>query len=80
MPSSLSARELTIDLLIRYGFQILGALVVLGAGLLLARYVGNLTGRGGGRPARGAPGPPRGGKGGGVGGGGVARPPPRYAA
>jgi small conductance mechanosensitive channel len=45
MPSSLSARELTIDLLIRYGFQILGALVVLGAGLLLARYVGNLTGR-----------------------------------
>ena len=45
MASSLSARELTIDLLIRYGFQILGALVVLGAGLLLAHYVGNLTGR-----------------------------------
>jgi len=44
MPS-LSAKELTTDLLIRYGFQILGALVVLGAGLLLARYVGDLTGR-----------------------------------
>ena len=44
MPS-LSAKELTTDLLIRYGFQILGALVILGAGLLLARYVGNLTGR-----------------------------------
>jgi small conductance mechanosensitive channel len=44
MPS-LSARELTVDLLIRYGFQILGALVILGAGLLLARYVGNLTAR-----------------------------------
>src|SRR5438128_66257 len=44
MPS-LSAKELTTDLLIRYGFQILGALVILGVGLLLARYVGNLTGR-----------------------------------
>ena len=44
MPS-LSAKELTTDLLIRYGFQILGALVILGVGLVLARYVGNLTGR-----------------------------------
>jgi small conductance mechanosensitive channel len=42
---SLSAKELTTDLLIRYGFQILGALVILGVGLILARYVGNLTGR-----------------------------------
>ena len=40
-----NARELTTDLLIRYGFQILGALVILAAGLILARYVGNLTGR-----------------------------------
>ncbi|HYB70025.1 MAG TPA: mechanosensitive ion channel family protein [Candidatus Bathyarchaeia archaeon] len=39
-----TAKELTIDLLIRYGFQILGALVILAAGLILARYVGNLTG------------------------------------
>jgi small conductance mechanosensitive channel len=45
MPPSWSARELTVDLLIRYGFQIVGALVILGVGLLLARYVGNLTGR-----------------------------------
>jgi small conductance mechanosensitive channel len=44
MPS-LSAKELTTDLLIRYGFQILGALLILGVGLILARYVGNLTGR-----------------------------------
>lgn len=44
MPS-LSAKELTTDLLIRYGFQILGALAILGVGLMLARYVGNLTGR-----------------------------------
>jgi len=41
MPS-LSVKELTTDLLIRYGFQILGALVILGVGLLLARWVGNL--------------------------------------
>ncbi|HSB41563.1 MAG TPA: mechanosensitive ion channel domain-containing protein [Methylomirabilota bacterium] len=40
----LSAKELTTDLLIRYGFQILGALVILGVGLILARYVGNVTG------------------------------------
>ena len=44
MPS-LSAKDVTTDLLIRYGFQILGALVILGVGLLLARYVGNLIGR-----------------------------------
>jgi small conductance mechanosensitive channel len=37
-----SVKELTTDLLIRYGFQILGALVILGVGLLLARWVGNL--------------------------------------
>ena len=41
--SMLSAKDLTLDLLIRYGFQLLGALVILGAGLLLARWVGNAT-------------------------------------
>src|SRR5580765_7688583 len=41
--SMLSAKELTMDLLIRYGFQLLGALVVLVAGALLARWVGNAT-------------------------------------
>jgi small conductance mechanosensitive channel len=46
MPMSMvSAKELTVDLLIRYGFQLLGALVILTAGLLLARWVGNATGK-----------------------------------
>ncbi len=40
-----SVKDLTTDLLIRYGFQILGALVILGVGLLLARWVGNLMGQ-----------------------------------
>jgi small conductance mechanosensitive channel len=40
-----SVKDLTIDLLIRYGFQILGALVILGVGLFLARWVGNLIAR-----------------------------------
>jgi small conductance mechanosensitive channel len=46
MPTSmLSAKEVTTDLLIRYGFQLLGAVVVLVAGALLARWVGNTTGK-----------------------------------
>ena len=46
MPTSmLSAKEVITDLLIRYGFQLLGALVVLVAGALLARWVGNTTGK-----------------------------------
>ena len=46
MPMSmLSAKEVTTDLLIRYGFQLLGAVVVLVAGALLARWVGNATGK-----------------------------------
>jgi small conductance mechanosensitive channel len=46
MPTSmLSAKEVTTDLLIRYGFQLLGAVVVLVAGGLLARWVGNTTGK-----------------------------------
>jgi small conductance mechanosensitive channel len=40
-----SVKDLTVDLAIRYGFQILGALVILGVGLLLARWVGNLLGQ-----------------------------------
>src|SRR6185295_6357114 len=43
--SMLSAKEMTVDLLIRYGFQLLGAVVVLVAGALLARWAGNTTGR-----------------------------------
>jgi small conductance mechanosensitive channel len=41
--SMLSAKDLMLDLLIRYGFQLLGALVVLAAGILLARWAGNAT-------------------------------------
>jgi small conductance mechanosensitive channel len=44
MPT-LSAKDITTDLMIRYGFQILGALVILGIGLLIARWVGNLLGQ-----------------------------------
>jgi small conductance mechanosensitive channel len=43
--SMLSAKEVTMDLLIRYGFQVLGALVILVVGALLARWVGNTTGK-----------------------------------
>lgn len=46
MPTAVtSARELTLDLIIRYGFQVLGALVVLGVGLALAHWLGGLTDR-----------------------------------
>src|SRR5215470_9568916 len=38
--SMLSAKDMTIDLLIRYGFQLMGALVVLAASALVARWVG----------------------------------------
>src|SRR5262245_40094628 len=42
MPMSmLSAKDLTLDLLIRYSFQLLGALFILGIGALLARWGGN---------------------------------------
>jgi small conductance mechanosensitive channel len=40
---NISAKDVTMDLAIRYGFQVLGALVILGVGLLFARWVGNLT-------------------------------------
>jgi small conductance mechanosensitive channel len=36
-------KELLIDLAVRYGFQVLGALLILGAGLLLARWLGGLA-------------------------------------
>src|SRR6266852_3577701 len=39
------AKELILDLAIRYGFQVLGALVILGGGILLAWWVGSLTDR-----------------------------------
>lgn len=39
------AKDLVIDLVIRYGFQVLGALVILGAGLILGRWLGRLADR-----------------------------------
>jgi len=41
----MSAKELTVDLVIRYGFQVLGAIIILGVGLLAARWLGNITER-----------------------------------
>ncbi len=43
--SALSAKDVTLDLLVRYGFQVLGAVVILAVGLLLARWVGSMTAR-----------------------------------
>ena len=37
------AKELILDLAIRYGFQVLGALLVMGVGFLVAWWTGNLT-------------------------------------
>jgi small conductance mechanosensitive channel len=37
------AKELIVDLAIRYGFQVVGALVILGVGILVAWWVGSLV-------------------------------------
>jgi small conductance mechanosensitive channel len=39
------AKTLMLDLAIRYGFQVLGALVILGVGFLIARWLGDLAER-----------------------------------
>src|SRR5215813_15168935 len=39
------AKELIVDLTIRYGFQVLGALVMLGVGVVLAWWIGSITER-----------------------------------
>ncbi len=41
----MSAKDITLDLVIRYGFQVLGAMIILIVGVLLARWIGNLTNR-----------------------------------
>ena len=41
----MTAKDITLDLIIRYGFQVLGALIILVVGVLLARWVGNLVKR-----------------------------------
>lgn len=35
--------DLVIDLLIRYGFKVLGAMIILAGGLLVARWIGNIV-------------------------------------
>jgi len=42
----MSLKNIPVDLLIKYGLQVLGAIVILGVGLLLARWVGNLVQKG----------------------------------
>src|SRR5687768_11300212 len=41
----MSVQELTLDLVIRYGFQVLGAVVILIVGFFLSRWAGNVTQR-----------------------------------
>jgi small conductance mechanosensitive channel len=38
-------KELTMELLLRYGFQVLGAIAILAVGLLVARWVGGIADR-----------------------------------
>ena len=40
---TMSPTDLVIDLTIRYGFKVLGAVVILAAGLLMARWIGNIV-------------------------------------
>src|ERR1700739_3702683 len=39
------AKTLMVDLAIRYGFEVLGALVILGVGFVIARWLGDLAER-----------------------------------
>jgi small conductance mechanosensitive channel len=39
------AKDIVVDLVIRYGFQVLGAIVILGVGLILGRWLGRLIDR-----------------------------------
>ena len=41
-----TAKDLTLNLIITYGFQVIGAIVILIVGVLLARWIGKLTNRG----------------------------------
>jgi small conductance mechanosensitive channel len=41
----MAIKDVVVDLVVRYGFQVLGALVVLAAGAALARWCGMLAGR-----------------------------------
>jgi small conductance mechanosensitive channel len=41
----MTAKDITLDLIIRYGFQVLGAIIILTVGVLLARWIGNVSDR-----------------------------------
>lgn len=46
MATSLSVKDLLVDLAVRYGFQVVGAIVILVVGALVARWIGALADRG----------------------------------
>src|SRR5947208_13824355 len=39
----MAVKDVVLDLAIRYGFQVIGALVILAAGAIVARWVGHLV-------------------------------------
>jgi small conductance mechanosensitive channel len=41
----MTAKDITLDLVIRYGFQVLGAIIILAIGFIVARWIGNFTNR-----------------------------------
>jgi hypothetical protein len=41
----MTAKDIALDLIIRYGLQVLGAMIILIVGVLLARWIGNITNR-----------------------------------
>ena len=41
----MTVKEITLDLIIRYGFQVVGAIIILVTGVLLARWIGNISDR-----------------------------------
>ena len=43
MNVNMNMKELTMDLLLRYGFQVLGAIVILAVGFLVARWLGGMA-------------------------------------
>ena len=41
----MNVKDITLDIVIRYGFQVLGAIIILTVGVFLARWIGALTNR-----------------------------------
>src|SRR6266403_326919 len=40
---NMNVKELTLDLLVRYGFQVLGAMAILAVGFIAAKWLGGLA-------------------------------------